>query len=240
MSYALCSMPQSLIELTMKKKDIVTMLLKRYGGRYSTELGIDISVRKPNEIFKWFLASVLFGARISESIVMKTYREFEGQGILSPEAILKTGWDGLVQVLDRGGYVRYDFKTATKLLDMSKALMDKYAGSLNTLHASASNPEDLEEKLKSLAKGIGDVTVNIFLRELRGIWEKADPLPLDLVTKAARHNGIIFANIDDKKKVLTLLKQTWKDAGMRGKDFSDFEAALIRAGKELRRSKMPV
>jgi len=25
------------------------------------------------------------------------------------------------------------------------------------------------------------VTVNIFLRELRGVWEKADPLPGDMV-----------------------------------------------------------
>jgi hypothetical protein len=30
--------------------------------------------------------------------------------------------------------------------------------------------------LKALGKGIGDVTANIFLRELRSIWSKAEPL----------------------------------------------------------------
>jgi hypothetical protein len=39
---------------------------------------------------------------------------------------VKTGWDGLVSTLDAGGYVRYDFKTATKLLEVMKNLIDQY------------------------------------------------------------------------------------------------------------------
>ena len=42
------------------------------------------------------------------------------RGVLSPSKILETGWDGLVEILDEGGYTRYDFKTATKILEIAK------------------------------------------------------------------------------------------------------------------------
>jgi len=47
---------------------------------------------------------------------MQTYYEFEKRKVNTPDAIIDTGWDGLVGILDTGGYTRYDFKTATKLL----------------------------------------------------------------------------------------------------------------------------
>ncbi len=218
----------------------IRTLIIRYPGRFSVELGIDLSAGRPGEIFKWFLASVLFGARISETIVKKTFREFVSQDTVSPKAILDTGWDGLVAILDRGGYVRYDFKTATKLLDMCKALTEVYQADLTKLLCAAADPRDLEQRLKSLAGGIGDVTVNIFLREMRGIWKKADPLPSDLVVMAAKDRGIVPAAVKDRGKVLELLREAWKKAGKRTKDFPDFEAALVRAGIETRRKKQRV
>ncbi len=221
----------------MTKKETIRAFMEKYKGRFSVELGIDLHSRKPGEIFKWLLSSVLFGARISETIATRTFKEFENQGLLSPKALLDAGWDGLVAVLDHGGYVRYDFKTATKLLDMSKALLDQYRGDLNILHAAASGPEDLEVRLKSLARGIGDLTVNIFLRELRSDWEKAGSLPVELAVMAAKGLGIVPKGLTDRRKVLALLVKAWKDAGMRSKNFPDFEAALVRYGKEQRRKK---
>ena len=220
-------------------KAIVT-LINRYPGRFSIELGIDLSTGRPGETFKWFLASVLFGARISETIVKKTFREFVSQGAVSPQSILGAGWDGLVEILDRGGYVRYDFKTATKLLDMCKALKENYGADLTNVESAAADPRDLEQRLKALAKGIGDVTVNIFLREMRGIWEKANPLPSELVVMAAKDRGIVPAAMKDREKVLELLREAWRKTNKRTKDFPDFEAALVRAGIELRRKKQRV
>jgi endonuclease III len=211
---------------------LLKKLIEHVGGRFSVALGIDLSSRNPEEIFKWFLASVLFGTRISERIVIKTYKEFEKAGIISPVGVLNAGWDGLVEILDRGGYVRYDFKTATKLLDLSTALMDMYGGNLKVLHSTASGSRDLEGRLKTLAKGIGDVTVNIFLREMRGIWEKAEPLPSDLVVMAAKHMRIIHRHIKDRGKVLGVLKKKWTNEDMKMEDFPEFEAALLRLGKD--------
>lgn len=216
----------------MANKGILKALIERVGGRFSVALGIDLSSRNSEEIFRWFFASVLFGTRISEIIVIKTYKEFEKVGIISPAGILSTGWDGLVKILDRGGYVRYDFKTATKFLDLSAALIDKFDGDLNVLHSTASEPRDLEDRLKALAKGIGDVTVNIFLREMRGIWGKAEPFPSELVVIAAGHMGILPSRSKDRGKLLASLKKKWTDFGMKMKDFPDFEAALLRLGKD--------
>lgn len=216
----------------MEDNRILEPLVEKVGGRFSAALGIDLSSLNPGEIFKWFLASLLFGARISETIVLKTYREFEKEKILSLKAILHTGWDGLVEVLDRGGYVRYDFKTATKLLEICRALVEKYNGDLNVLHSKASDPGDLEGRLKALGRGIGEVTVNIFLREMRGVWEKARPLPSDLVVLAAKRLGLIREDLDNKGMMLQILENKWTDQGMSMKHFPDFEAALLRLGKD--------
>jgi gamma-glutamyl:cysteine ligase YbdK (ATP-grasp superfamily) len=51
--------------------------------------------------------------------------------------------------------VRYDFKTATKLLEAMRHLVDQYHGNLNTLHDDAKDARDLENRLKALGKGIG-------------------------------------------------------------------------------------
>jgi len=153
-------------------KEVVKEITTRLGKLFSAELGIRLQKGGSAEIFKWFVASLLFGARISETIAKNTYREFERDDLLDPEKILKRGWEGLVFTLDKGGYVRYDYKTADKFLEVMGNLKKEYNGDLNLLHDKSAGARDLEERLKNLGKGIGDVTVNIFLRELRGVWKK--------------------------------------------------------------------
>jgi len=63
-----------------------------------------------------------------------------------------------------------------------ETLINKYNGSLTKLHREAENDEDLENKLANFY-GIGPVTENIFLRELRPFWEKSDPKPLCVIKK---------------------------------------------------------
>lgn len=220
----------------MKKSKLVTTLIENLGKQFSTSLRIDLSNSESTEIFKWFLASILFGARISESIVVKTYRKFEEVCVLSAQKILNTGWDGLVRILDNGGYVRYDFKTATKLLEIMGTVQNEYNGDLNQLHRKAKDSFDLENRLKNLGKGIGEVTVNIFLRELRQIWEKADPYPGELVILAANNLGLCSSK-KSKKGVLIELKSVWQKNHLKGKTFVDFESALLRLGKDFCRKR---
>ncbi len=149
---------------------------------YSEELELDLT--KSKDRFKWFLASILFAKRISAEIAKKTYRRFEEEEITTPQRILEAGWDRLVEVLDSGGYVRYDFSTASNLLTIMEELKEKY-GDLEGLHKESSSPMDLEKRLQEL-RGIGPVGVNIFLRELRGIWEKAKTKPSKIAIKTAQ------------------------------------------------------
>ncbi len=153
---------------------------------YSKELDLDLS--KPEDRFKWFLASILFAKRISAETAKETYLYFEQEELTSPNAILQAGWDRLVEVLDSGGYTRYDFSTATNLLGIAKTLKEKY-GDLERLHAESLSPEELESRLQEF-KGVGPVGVNIFLRELRGIWDKAKPRPSPMAIAQAQKIGL--------------------------------------------------
>jgi len=153
---------------------------------YSQELGLDIRTEKDR--FKWFLASILFAKRISSEVAKRTYREFEKQGIVTLESITEAGWDKLVEVLDAGGYVRYDFSTASNLLEIAAKLSEKY-GSLEALYTQSKDSRDLEKRLLEF-KGVGPTTVNIFLRELKAIWKKARPQLSPLAKEAASRLGL--------------------------------------------------
>lgn len=218
------------------KCESLEVFIEKFGKRYSEILGIDLSRGEDKEIFKWFLASILFGAPITEISVIKTYKCFEKYNVLTPRRIVETGWDGLVKILDEGSYTRYDFKTADKLLEVMKNLTERYSGSLTILYGEASDGHDLENRLKNLGKGIGDVTVSIFLRELRDVWEKADSKPTSLVILAAKKLEMIEEKAN-AERALKQLKDFWFKNKVKGKSFIHLETALLKFGKDLRRKR---
>lgn len=217
------------------EKKALDSLVKNLGERYSKMLKINLASKDNKEVFKWFLVSMLFGAPITETAVIKTYKCFRKHDVLTPRRILDTGWDGLVKILDEGSYTRYDFKTADKLLEVMQNFVEKYSGSLSKLHEEASDTRDLENRLKSLGKGVGDVTVNIFLRELRGFWKKAAPPPTSLVITAAKNIGVIEDEIAEN--ALKRLEDFWAENKVDGKSFVNFETALLRLGKDFCRKR---
>ncbi len=202
-------------------------ILQKYGKKYSDILGIKLGTKKEGDIFKWFIASIFLGARINETLALRTYKQFEAEGLLSFQSMKKCTWEELVEVLDAGGYVRYDFSTASNLLAITKLLEKKYNGKLGNLHAKAESPAELEARVQEF-RGVGPVTTNIFLRELRGVWKKAEPPLGHLAKKAAKELGI-------KEPV-----SFWKKNKVRGYDFVNFETALMRLGREARRKKCSV
>lgn len=210
--------------------EIISQVLRHFPGRFATELGIALKAG-PAERQKWFLAAILYGARISGKLAARTYRVFADRDIYTPEAILKEGWDNLVVLLDAGGYARYDFKTATKLLKVMDSLTGQYQGSLEQLHAAAADNADLEQRLQDLASGIGPATVNIFLRELRGVWPKAQPDLSPLAQLAGEHLGLLPPNLSPAA-ALAALEKAWRRQSGAAHDFADLEAALVRLGRD--------
>ena len=88
----------------------------------------------------------------------------------------------------------------------------------------------------ALAPGIGPTTANIFLRELRGVWPKATPPLSPLALLAAQHLHLVPAGLEPEE-ALKLLEDKWRREPEPGSDFADLEAALVRLGQELRRSR---
>jgi hypothetical protein len=165
---------------------------------YSEELGIDLASGQEADLFRWFLASLLFGQRISESIARRTFHAFERHHLTTPRKILAAGWDYLVNpVMREGGYVRYDESKSRKILAACRMLLDRYDGQVVHLHEQARDAKDLEARLQAFY-GVGPVTVNIFLRELRPYWAKADPAPLPLIVELAQQFGIDLTAYDRK------------------------------------------
>ncbi len=183
---------------------------------YSEELRIDLAKQNDPEYFRWFLASLLFGARISETTAKTTYRSFIRNGLSSPQRILKAGWDFLVNpVMREGGYVRYDGRKSTQVLRDCEMLVGDYDGRLSRLHDMAHDAQDLEERLLAFY-GVGPVTMNIFLREMRPFWAKADPDPLPAVERLAKRLSIDLHRYS--RKSIT---------------FARVEAGLVRRRREL-------
>lgn len=132
---------------------------------FATDLGIDVQSGREEELFKWFLACLLFGKPIQQEVAKKAYMELVSAGLVTPEKILEAGWDELVRVLDVGHYVRYDFSTATKLLDVCRMLKEKY-GTITTLIHQSGSRKELEKRLLEF-KGVGPKTAEIFIRDLK-------------------------------------------------------------------------
>ncbi len=201
-------------------------LLKHYGNLFSSELGIDLE----KEPFRWFLASILFGARISTSIAKSTYRAYEEAGLTSPEIIVRSDSLTLIEVHGRGGYARYDGITAEYMMGICKKILEEYDGDVEKLDEVSRSSRELTEKIQEF-RGVGPVTAKIFLRELRGLWENADPEPAPVEILAAKKLGII----ESEENALEKLKHFWHQNKVEGYDFRNFETALVRLGLELRR-----
>ncbi len=79
----------------------------------------------------------------------------------------------------------------------------------------AHDARDLEQRLLAFY-GVGPVTMNIFLRELRPFWAKANPDPLTAVERLAKRFSIDLTRYRRKRMV-----------------FAKAEAGLIRRRREL-------
>lgn len=199
----------------------ISDLIDRFGQLRSEGLGIDLDSGKEEEVFKWFLASILYGKRIEENVIINTYRGFEKENILTPKAILDTGWRKLVILLDTGGYVRYDFNAADNLIKISEKLLSEY-GSLTALHKKALESKDLEKRLLEF-RGVEPATASFFLREMRHAWTKANPAISPYAELAAEK-----------------LKINLKTPDRHTKDFVRLECALLRVGKNYIRKNKPI
>ncbi len=186
------------------RQELIRSLLAQ--KTYPELLGLD--VRDRDDWFAWFVASSLFAKPISAAAARTTAQLLFRQGIQSPEAMERCGWDGLVAILDLGGYVRYDFSTATKLLAIASALP---RSRLREIVTGATSAKEIEDRLTEI-KGVGPKTVAIFLRDLRGVGGPALPVSEEAKAAAKRlHLDLRALNLADRglARLESVLVRTW-------------------------------
>lgn len=136
-------------------------------SRYISAADLDISVKKSDEdsLFRWLLASFLFGKRISQKIAAATWRELvQTHGRDTPRKLCNCTHAELVKILGEGGYARFDESTAKRLSLLCRTVIDDYGGSVLGIVEASKNRADFERRLRQF-KGFGPVTVRIFMRE---------------------------------------------------------------------------
>jgi hypothetical protein len=197
---------------------VARQAVESLGGRYSTQLGIDVD-RGEAEIERWALAATLFGARISANIAARTFAALEEAGVRSIADAGRRDIGELIELLDTGGYARYDLRTAERLHAIADVLDARYGGRVTrVLDVDA---DELWAALDALP-GWGQVTVGLFLRELRGVRPEIEP-PLDArALRAAEHLKLLPRGRGAR------VRQLLDVARAAGLDTRDLEAALVR------------
>jgi len=127
-------------------------------------------------------------------------------------------WQDLVELLDRGGYVRYDFRTATRLQKLAVVVRERHGGRIGTLRGMPI--QEIRAALDALP-GWGPITVSAFLREMRGVWPGVDPALGDRAFEAAQHLGLLAGGRDPLARIRAIAA----DADL---DLRDLETGLVR------------
>lgn len=166
---------------------LAARVVESLGGRYSVELGIDVDANE-DEIERWALAATLFGARISATIAERAFAILEQAGVRSIADAGRRDVGTLIELLDAGGYARYDLRTAERLHAIARALETDRDGRVSS--ALDLPADQLKSALEALP-GWGPVTVGLFVRELRGVRPGISP-PLDRrAAQAGEHLGLL-------------------------------------------------
>jgi hypothetical protein len=202
------------------------------GGQFSAELGIDVDAGEA-EVERWFLAATLFGTRISAQVAERTFRVLADAGLVRIAQARHVPSDELVTLLDEGGYARYDYRTAVRLLALSEVVGERYDARVAEIGQRHPSYPELRAALDTLP-GWGPTTVQLFLRELRGVWPGAQP-PLDgRAAFAVHHLGL--ARPHPAGADLVVLAELATESGL---DLRDLEGGLVRLALAHHRSSGP-
>jgi hypothetical protein len=199
------------------------------GGRFSAELGIDVDAGDA-EVERWFLAATLFGTRISAAVAERAFAVLNEAGLIRIGQARHVPSEDLIQLLDAAGYARYDFRTTSRLQALSELIDERYDGQAAEIGRRHQAYPALRTALTMLP-GWGPVTVQLFLRELRGVWPGAQP-PLDpRAAFGARHLGLL-----SEEQGPAALRRIARLAAAAGLDIRDLESGLVRLALTHRRT----
>jgi endonuclease III len=173
-----------------RKERVVETLLNRHGRLYSEAVGLDLRPGSPSVLFQWLCAALLLGGRIRAKAAEQAAAALLRQGWTTAEKMVASTWEERTRLLNRAGYARYDESTSTRLGGMAQMLLDRYGGDLRNLREAAHRDPQEERRLLKEFKGIGDVRVDIFFREIQLVWDELYPFADGRALHAASDLGL--------------------------------------------------
>ena len=128
------------------------------------DLGLDPASGSAEDLYGWFLASLLFGRPIQQSVSADTWKVLIDHGLTSPGRFADYDREGLRALLDEGHYARIDYVMTDELHDVMKTVKSEHR-SVSEMVKRAESRRSLESTLTEM-KGVGPKTAEIFLREI--------------------------------------------------------------------------
>lgn len=162
-------------ETTRSRNEIIDALMQRHGETFCDQLAIPIAQGTPSPLFRWLVASILFSARINADIACAAARALSESGWRTAQAMNESTWEERTKVLNQAGYARYDESTSRMLGESAQMLLEQYNGDLRILREKAGAKPQTERRLLKEFKGLGDVGVDIFFREVQLVWDELYP-----------------------------------------------------------------
>ncbi|MFD7065284.1 endonuclease [Streptomyces sp. NPDC059906] len=153
----------------------VRELVDAHGQTYAEEAGIRLK-DTPQPLYRLLVLAHLLSARISASIAVATARALSEAGLRDPRRMAGATWQQRVDALGRGGYRRYDERTATQLGEAAELLTERWGGDLRRLRDQADGEVSALRRLLQEFPGVGPTGADIFLREAQLVWPEAGPL----------------------------------------------------------------
>ncbi|MGI5430020.1 endonuclease [Streptomyces sp. CA-179760] len=153
---------------------VVRELVGAHGRTFADEAGILLK-DTPQPLYRLLVLSHLLSARIRGSIALATARALHEAGLRDPRRMAAADWQERVDALGRGGYRRYDERTATQLGDAAELLNERWGGDLRRLRREADGTVSELRRLLREFPGMGPAGTDIFLREVQGVWPEAAP-----------------------------------------------------------------
>jgi len=167
------------------RREMVRQLLETYGRTYAEEAGITLR-DTPRPLYRLLVLASLLSARIRAGVAVAAAKELDKAGMRDPRRMAAATWQERVDALGRGGYRRYDERTATQLGEGARLVTERYGGDLRRLRKRAAG--DLAELRRDLREfpGVGPAGADIFLREVQRVWPEVAPAIDEKALQGAR------------------------------------------------------
>ena len=170
-------------------KRLVRELVAAHGQTFAEEAGIKLK-DTPQPLYRLLVLALLLSARIRGSIALDTARALYEAGLRDPRRMAAADWQERVDALGRGGYRRYDERTATQLGDGAELLTDRWGGDLRRLRDEAHGDVAELRRLLQEFPGMGPAGADIFLREVQRVWPEVAPCLDDKALSGAQRLGL--------------------------------------------------